>query len=162
MKLLQVFIFLISIHLSAQTDTLTKISFEADTLKQPIKWPYVNNQTIEIGTAINLSDNYSYFKGGMTLGPSLTYKRYIEKSINAIEFDLGFYSLLTFGIGTNYNFSTTDDLLAFKPFIGTTFYHFQLTYGYNFFSDKRNDNFKLNHNCIKLRLMIPIHKLFNG
>lgn len=159
-----------------QTDTLINppIRIHNDTIIQLPKWPYINGRTppiigllvgynfykdpmIEIGTTINLSDNTG--NKGVTFGPSLIYKRYINKNINAIDVDFGFYFPLTFGLGANYNFSSTDNMVGFKPFIGTTFAHFQLTYGYNFFSDKKNENLKLSHHCIKLSLTIPLYRI---
>ena len=99
--------------------------------------------------------------GGLTgiFGPSLSYKRYLEKKINSLNFDVGFYWFITFGVGINYNFTQNgNNLTGFKPFIGLSAYNFQLTYSYNFFSERNNKELQLGHNNISLKFIIPLFK----
>lgn len=162
----------ISFAAFGQKDSLKSDVPQFDTIKIPAKWPYVNGRTppligvivgynfysnpyIEIGTVVNISDNDG-LNGGLMLGPTLSYKKYLQKNINSVNLDLGIYTFLAFGLGMNYTFTNKEGFVGFKPFIGISCFHFQATYGYNFFSEKNNRDMQLGHHHINLRLAIPI------
>lgn len=158
----------------SQSDSTIKV-VDADTIIPPAKWPYINKRTppiigittgynflsdryIEFGAIANLSDNYGHLRGAI-LGPSLSYKRYLDKNINSFNFDVGLYLYLAFGLGANYTYTDKEGIVGFKPFIGLSMFHIQATYGYNFFSEKHNHDMNLGHHSVNLRLAIPIIRL---
>jgi len=118
----------------------------------------LQSKQLEFGIMLNFGGNYG-FKRGVMSGPSITYRRNFETTINTIDLDIGLYSPLVLGFGINSNFNETDHLLGFRPFIGTSFYHMQLTYGYNFFRNSKNENLKLSHHSVQFKLVIPLTRL---
>ena len=168
-----------SLNSFSQTDSVT-INYTADTIDpdDTIKahWPYIKNKTpqlvgalvgynflqnheMEIGTILNITESIGTTTG-MMMGPSLLYRRSIDRNLNAVDFNLGFYWVLSCGLGVNYNFDDKKNhLTGVRPFIGITLYHIQLLYGYNFYNGKNNDMLKLKHAALTLRLAIPIARL---
>jgi hypothetical protein len=143
----------------------------------PIKYPYFKNETppliglllgynfiqsreLILGVMWNTSINNG-LKTGMMSGPSLNYAYNLDNKIHRFDLDLGLYSPISAGIGANYTFSGSQRIFGFKPFIGTTFYHVQLLYGYNFFGKKNNDIMQIAHHHLQLRAVIPLRRLIN-
>lgn len=161
---------------NSKNDSITQAILNSDSLKLPAKWPYIKNRTpefigalvgynfyadqnFEIGAIMNIADADGVPGAvvGSIVGPSLSYKRYLLKNVNSINFDLGIYDYIAIGLGTNYTFSDEgESFWGFKPFIGLSVFHFQLTYGYNFFSEKNNRDMQLGHHNVTLRLAIPL------
>lgn len=115
---------------------------------------FLKPQEVELGLAFNLSSGL--VKYGMTGGYQLLYRRAIEREQNAVDLELGVYGIVAMGIGVNYNFSTDGSAFGFKPFIGTSIYHFQLLYGYNFIRKQKRDWYDLPKHSLTLRYVIPL------
>ena len=139
------------------------------------KWPYFvnhhppyvgliggyegfNSNYWEVGLVFNIGHGYSSAKTGAISGMAMSYKQHFTQKTKAIEAEFGIYYLLSFGINFNFHFNSVDQTLGFKPFIGTSFYHFQFLWGYNFFS-KSNAIDNLTHSTFKLRYSIPLLRL---
>ena len=143
------------------TEYIRKYPYFKDTpplLGLILGYDFTRTNQFEFGFMLNLSESDGT-RTGVMIGPSLTYKRNFESNINSIDLDIGVYSPLVLGFGINSNFNETDHLLGFRPFIGTSFYHMQITYGYNFFRNKKNENLKLNHHSVQFKLVIPLTRL---
>jgi len=125
-----------------------------------IGYDFLQTKQVEFGFILNFGGNYG-FKRGVMSGPSVTYKKNLYSNINSIDLDIGIYSPIVLGLGINSNFNTTDHLLGFRPFIGTSFYHMQLTYGYNFFRNSKNEVLDINHHTVQFKLAIPVKRLKN-
>jgi len=115
---------------------------------------FLKAQEIEVGLAINYYEGLTHY--GMTSGYQLIYKRSLEREQNAIDLELGVYGILSMGIGVNYNFSNDGSAFGFKPFIGTSIYHFQLLYGYNFLSKKKQQWYELPRHSLSIRYVLPL------
>lgn len=109
---------------------------------------------IEAGLVMNFFEGPNVF--GMTAGYQLLYRRSLEYDRNAVDLDMGIYGLVSMGIGVNYNFSRDVSAVGFKPFIGTSIYHFQLLYGYNFLRKEKKEWFQLSSHSLSLRYLIPL------
>jgi len=163
-----------SVNYYHYTEDGWKYSLVDDTTEYIQKYPYFKDtppllgliighdflqpKQLAFGFMLNLSESDG-LKTGMMFGPSLTYKRNFETTISTIDLDIGLYSPLVFGFGINSNFNETDHLLGFKPFIGTSFYHMQLTYGYNFFRNSKNEKLKLSYHSVQFKLVLPLTRL---
>jgi hypothetical protein len=164
----------------AQVDSTSYDVLNGDTTYSSIpKWPYFKQRSpeffgaliggnfysdpnIELGVIINAGD-FDNIKTGGIFGPSLSYKRYTQKDISSFNFDVGLYFLGALGIGTNYTISDKgESFWGFKTFAGIALYHFQLTYCYNFFSEKNNRDMQLGHHNVSLKLAIPICRTWKG
>lgn len=175
MRALLIILVFICSTTSAQIDSTSYDVVNGDTLYNYFpKWPYIKNRTpeffgvliggnfysdpnIELGGILNIADFGDGIKGGGIIGPSLSYKRYLEKPVSSINFDAGLYCIAALGIGVNYTFNDYgESFWGFKPYVGFAFYHFQLTYSYNFFSERNNRDMQLGHHNISLKLTIPI------
>lgn len=115
---------------------------------------FLNPQEVELGLSYNMSSGLR--KYGMTGGYQLLYRRAIEREQNTVDLEMGIYGIVALGIGTNYNFSNDGSAFGFKPFIGTSIYHFQLLYGYNFLRKKKQEWYQLNKHSLTLRYIIPV------
>ena len=172
MKILLFGICLISLPIFSQVDST---STELSNGKDSAKWPYIKNYTppfigaivgynflqsqeLEIGIMYNVAEAEGLGVGGM-FGPSILYRRSIDKNFNSIDFDLGFYTLLTFGAGINYNFNKDESIFGFRPFIGLNLYHIQLTYGFNILNHDKNELIGLNKHNLRIRIVIPLKRL---
>jgi len=119
-----------------------------------VGYNFLKAQEVEIGLSYNLNEGRTRF--GMTSGYQLIYKRSIEREQNAVDLEMGVYSILSIGIGVNYNFSNDISAFGFKPFIGTSIYHFQLLYGYNFLRKKKQEWYQLSRHSLSIRYVIPL------
>lgn len=115
---------------------------------------FLNSQEAELGLSYNMSSGLKKF--GMTGGYQLIYRRAIEREQNAVDVELGVYGIVAMGMGVNYNFSKEGSAFGFKPFIGTSIYHFQLLYGYNFLRKEKQEWYQLNRHSLTLRYVIPL------
>jgi len=111
-------------------------------------------QEVEAGFAMNFFEGLNDF--GMTGGYQLLYKRSLERDRNAVDLEMGVYGLVSMGIGVNYNFSRDVSAVGFKPFIGTSIYHFQLLYGYNFLRKQKKEWYQLSSHSLSIRYVIPL------
>jgi hypothetical protein len=135
------------------------------------KYPYIKNYTpaflglvagynflkaqeVEAGLTFNFVETTTSF--GMTGGYQLLYRRSLERELNGIDFEMGIYGLVSMGMGVNYNFSNDVSAFGFKPFIGTSIYHFQLLYGYNFLRKKKQEWYQLSRHSLSIRYVIPL------
>ena len=171
------FVFLFSVSWSSAQDYYSDINISSnytytyDTSDYKQKYPYIRNyspsflgmiagfnvlkgQEIELGLAYNFGEYQTDF--GMTGGYQLLYKRSLERQTNSVDLELGVYGLVAMGIGVNYNFSETVSSFGFKPFIGTSIYHFQLLYGYNFLRKKKQVWYDLPQHSLSIRYVLPI------
>lgn len=119
-----------------------------------VGYNFLKAQEVEIGVSYNLNGGPTRF--GMTSGYQLIYKRSLEREQNAIGLEMGVYGSLSMGIGMNYNFSNDISAFGFKPFIGTSIYHFQLLYGYNFLRKKKQEWYQLSRHSLSIRYVIPL------
>lgn len=115
---------------------------------------FLRGQEIEVGLALNSYEGHT--KYGMTSGLQLIYKRALEREQNAIDLELGVYGVVSMGIGMNYNFSNDGSAFGFKPFVGTSIYHFQLLYGYNFLRKKKQQWYQLASHSLSIRYVLPL------
>lgn len=115
---------------------------------------FLKAQEIEAGLALNYYEGLTRF--GMTTGYQLIYKRSLEREQNAIDLELGVYGVITAGFGVNYNFSNDVSAFGFKPFVGTSIYHFQLIYGFNFLRKKKQEWYQLPRHSLSIRYVIPL------
>ena len=138
--------------------------------------------TIELGLAGNISDTYLARKTGSMIGASILF-RYNHPvnpdsvSINVFDtisgnpvplywtpdtsfwgvaIEIGNYSLISYGIGYNFNTDGTTVTHGVRPFVGTTLYNLQILYGYNIFSKKKNRIGRLLNSRIMVRYAIPL------
>lgn len=93
---------------------------------------------------------------GILIGSSITYGYNLDKQLHNVAVEWGFYSVVSAGLGLNYNFNTNSQLLGFRPFIGTSIYHIQLLYGYNLFRNSKNSELDLSHHSLEIQVAIPI------
>ena len=138
--------------------------------------------TIESGLAVNISDTYVARKTGSMIGASILFRynhlffntdsvgvNYLDTagliqtnywapdtSYWGMAFEIGNYSLITFGMGYNFNTDGHSTTHGFRPFVGTTLYNFQALLSYNFYSNKKNRIGRLVHTRLTLRYAIPI------
>ncbi len=142
-------------------------------------WPFINSevppyiavalgyeglQTNNLmgGLAVNLANLSGDVWGGMA-GAIFSYKQNIQdKAVYSYEGELGIYGPIVFGLNYNYNHTPDASLGSFKPFIGISFYNFQLFYGYSFYNGKKDIDQVVRHNRFTLRYIIPIKKIFNN
>lgn len=115
---------------------------------------FLESQEVELGLMYNVISGPTDF--GITGGYQLLYRRAIERKQNAIDLELGVYGVISAGIGVNYNFSNDGSAFGFKPFIGTSMYHFQLLYSYNFMRRKKQEWYELPRHGLTIRYVIPI------
>ena len=115
---------------------------------------FLKPQEIEIGLAYSFNEGITDF--GMTSGYQLIYKRSLEREQNAVDLEMGIYGLVSMGIGVNYSFSNDVSAFGFKPFIGTSIYHVQLLYGYNFIRKKKQQWYQLSRHSLSIRYVIPL------
>jgi len=144
-------------------------SYSIDKYKR--KYPYAKNYTpaflglvigynvlkgreVEAGLVYNFVENTTDF--GMTAGYQLIYKRSLERELNAVDLELGVYGLVSGGIDVNYNFSSNVSAFGFKPFIGTSIYHFQILYGYNFIRKQKQEWYNLPQHSLSIRYVLPL------
>lgn len=120
---------------------------------------FLRNNQIEVGIMVNL--DYNRLRTGGMAGFHLSYARPLSKNLNTIGLDMGVYSPLTLGIGINSNFDNQKNhILGFKVFGGVTFYHTSLIYEYNMFKNSKNTILDLNHHALKLRVTIPLFRIW--
>ncbi|MFK7784556.1 MAG: hypothetical protein AB8B56_05565 [Crocinitomicaceae bacterium] len=144
-------------------------SYNAEDYKR--KYPYAKNYSpaflglvlgynvlkgreVEAGLAYNFVESTTDF--GMTSGYQVIYKRSLERALNAVDVELGVYGLISGGIDVNYNFSSNVSAFGFKPFIGTSIYHFQVLYGYNFIRKKKQEWYNLPQHSLSIRYVLPL------
>jgi len=119
----------------------------------------IKNNQIELGVMMNLGNMEMNY--GSTYGYSLSYLRPLDRNLNTIALDMGVYTPVTLGMGLNSNFDDQKNhILGYKLFAGTTFYHTSLIYEYNFFRNKNNTVLDLNHHTLKVKVMIPLFKIW--
>lgn len=111
-------------------------------------------QEIEVGLAYNFVETPTDF--GMTGGYQLIYKRSLERNMNTIDLEMGVYGLISVGMDVNYSFSKDASVFGFKPLIGTSFYHFQVLYGYNFIRRKKQEWYDLSRHSLSVRYVLPL------
>ncbi len=116
---------------------------------------FLNPTMWEAGMAFNIADIRGIYSGGR-FGPTITYKRSLNSGLHGMDFDLGLYTYITLGLNYNYYTDGVNKIGGFKPFIGTTIFHCEISYGYNFFSNKKNPFEELTHHVFKLRYYLPI------
>ena len=119
-----------------------------------VGYNFLNAKEIEAGLTYNFVEMITDF--GMTGGYQLLYRRSLERELNAIDFEMGVYGLLSMGLGVNYNFSDNVSSFGFKPVIGTSIYHFQLLYGYNFLRKKKQEWYQLPVHSLSIRYVLPL------
>ncbi|MDG1330841.1 MAG: hypothetical protein P8P74_00815 [Crocinitomicaceae bacterium] len=144
-------------------------SYDLDDYKR--KYPYAKNyspsflglivgynflkaQEVQLGLTYNFAETTTDF--GMTSGYQLIYRRSLERELNAVDLEIGVYGLISLGMGVNYNFSNDVSAFGFKPFIGTSIYHFQLLYGYNFIRKKKQEWYQLPKHSLSIRYVLPL------
>lgn len=176
MRLLVCFVFLFSITQSFAQDRYYysesyDYSYSYDEEDYKRKYPYIRNYTpaflglvvgynflkaqeVEAGLTYNFVETTTDF--GMTGGYQLLYRRSLERELNAVDLEMGIYGLVSMGMGVNYNFSDNVSAFGFKPFIGTSIYHFQLLYGYNFIRKKKQEWYQLSRHSLSIRYVIPL------
>ncbi|MCF8370057.1 MAG: hypothetical protein K9H64_00445 [Bacteroidales bacterium] len=115
-----------------------------------------NSSFLEAGLAFNIGHICVSSSTGAIVGGSTSYKRHFSNNIEGIETEIGFYSVVSMGVNINYTYTEKFSTIGVKPFIGVSLYHFQLLWGYNFFSDKKNGIENLPHSSFKLRYTIPL------
>ncbi len=158
--------------LSAQiTDSL---DVDLDTI--PYKYPYLGSHVPpwfgiiggyegfrtdcwHAGIVFNLGEIYSEIGRGDLAGIILNYKRSFSGQLNTFEAELGIYTTLAFGFGFNQNFSDGSRTFGFRPFLGTSLWHFQVLAGYNFYS-KNQEIEELYHFTLQLRYTLPLFEIF--
>jgi hypothetical protein len=137
--------------------------------------------SVELGLAGNISDTYLARKTGSMIGGSILFRynlpinpdsvgvNYLDVDSNlatmywvpdtayyGIALEVGNYSLISFGLGYTFNTDGTNVTHGFRPFIGTTLYNFQVLYGYNFYSRKKNKIGRLRNSRLIIRYGIPL------
>ena len=117
-------------------------------------YSFLKTKEVEIGVSYNFMEGLTDF--GMTAGYQLLYRRSIERSQNAVDLEMGMYGVISMGIGMNYNFSNDGSAFGFKPFVGTSIYHFQFLYGYNFLRKKKQEWYQLSRHSLSIRYLIPL------
>lgn len=162
---------------TAQTDSIEH--FDSDTI--PFHWPYMGKRIPpflgvtggintrgdlfwEAGVMVHLAEYYdeNHARGNI-LGGGLNYKQGLQgASLKTIELEGGIYTPFTLGIGFNENFYDGRATFGFRPFIGTSWYHFQLMVGYNCYSKRQTAIGELVHFEIKLRYVIPVVRIFHA
>lgn len=113
----------------------------------------------EAGLVFNIVPSRVTPKTGAIIGGVVSYKKNFSNSIQAFEAEVGFYSFLSLGVNFNYTFTTIHNTFGVKPFIGISIYHLQFLWGYNLFSDKKNEIQDLRHSTFKIRYSIPLFRL---
>ena len=119
-----------------------------------VGYNFLKAQEVEAGLTYNFVETTTEF--GMTGGYQLLYRRSLEREFNALDFEMGIYGLVSLGMGVNYNFSNDVSAVGFKPFIGTSIYHFQLIYCYNFLRKKKQEWYQLPQHSLSIRYVIPL------
>jgi hypothetical protein len=114
----------------------------------------LKNQELELGLMWNFGEMRTDF--GMMGGYQLMYRRSIERAVNAVDLEMGIYGLVSVGLGVNYNFSNDISAFGFKPVIGTSIYHFQVLYGYNFIRKKKQEWYNLPQHSLSIRYVLPL------
>lgn len=94
------------------------------------------NPCWETGIIIHYADFTGYHSFGPIIGFAITYKHSLKNSLHTIEGELGAYAPFSIGIGFNRNYYQGTKTFGFRPFIGTSWYHFQFLAGYNFLFEK--------------------------
>ena len=115
---------------------------------------FLKAKEVELGVVYNLAETTTEF--GMTGGYQLVYKRSLERDLNAVDLEMGVYGLISLGVGANYTFAENVSAFGFKPFVGTSIYHFQLLYGYNIVRKKKQEWYQLSRHSLSLRYVIPL------
>ncbi len=154
------------------SDTL---EFSTDTI--PFHYPYygtrippfmgivvgyegIRNHCWEVGLIFHMPEFNSDFATGGIIGFAATYKGSLTNDLRTIEAEAGIYCPLSIGVGVNGNFYQGTRTIGFRPFLGTSWYHFQFLAGYNFFSKKRNDLAEIDQFTLKIRYAIPVRRLY--
>lgn len=135
------------------------------------KWPYFDHippfigvivgyegfksNYYEVGLAANFLRDRRITSGGMA-GGQLIYKRHFRENIQSYEAEIGWYRLISIGINANYHVGEDRSTFAVKPFIGLCLYNFQVSWGYNFYSNKNNEISSLRHSNFQMKYVIPI------
>lgn len=120
---------------------------------------FIKNNQIELGIMLNVVE-VGLNTGGMA-GYHLSYARPLDRNLNTIGLDMGVYSPITLGMGVNSNFDDQKNhILGFKVFGGVTFYHTSLIYEYNMFRNSKNAVLDLNHHALKLRVTVPLFRIW--
>lgn len=115
----------------------------------------------EAGFVFHIGEFYSSVSAnGQIAGFMITYKRSFSGRLNTIEAEVGIYTPFAIGFGFNENFYEGSRTFGFRPFIGTSLWHFQAMAGYNFYSSKQSDIAELDHFTVKIRYVLPIVRLF--
>lgn len=177
MRIIVCFVFLISAFASKAQDryyyddSYSNYNYTYDKTEFKRKYPFARNYTpaflglvvgynflkaqeVEAGLTYNFVETNTDF--GMTGGYQLMYRRSLERELNAVDLEMGIYGLVSMGFGVNYNFSKDVSAFGFKPFIGTSIYHFQLLYGYNFLRKKKQEWYQLSQHSLSIRYVIPL------
>lgn len=160
-----------------QDNNSDTLDFDSDTI--PFHYPYmgprvpswvgiilgyegVQTHCWETGIIFHLPEYYDRDgrARGVIVGGAVTYKQSFSNRLKTIEAEIGAYAPVSFGFGFNENFYLGTRTFGFRPFIGTSWYHFQLLAGYNFYSKKQADIAELDHLTLKIRYAIPIRRLY--
>lgn len=135
------------------------------------KWPYIHHippsiglvigyegfktNYYQIGLAANFLRDYNMEIGGMA-GGQLLYKRDFRDQIQSFEAEIGWYTFMNIGLNFNYHVSGDNSTFGVKPFIGFSAFNLQLNWGYNIYSNKKNEIAGLGHSNWELKYVIPI------
>jgi len=123
----------------------------------------IQNHCWEAGLIFHIAD---FTSGDHAFGPitgfTLTYKQSLSNSLKTVEAEIGIYTPLSIGFGFNQNFYEGTRTFGFRPFLGTSWYHFQVLAGYNFYSQKQSFIGELDHFTLKIRYAIPVVRLFRS
>lgn len=140
--------------------------------------------TIEAGISVNIAESYLPRKTGSMLGGQVLFRynfptkdsvRYTETESDSssvllykyyvpdtaywgLSFEFGKYSILSYGLGYNFNTDGSSTIHGIRPFIGTSLFNFQLLYSYNILLTKKNQIGRLVNSRLTLRYIIPIKK----
>jgi hypothetical protein len=146
--------------------------------RREYRWPYFYDVPLHFG----LLGGYEGFKShywtaggvfnlveltgtgtGGYVGTTFLYKQHFSEGIKSYEAEIGMYAMICMGL--NFNYRTQGEEYAtfgVRPFIGLALFNFQLIWGYNIYSDKRNSIVPLRHGSWELRYVIPLIKLSKG
>lgn len=120
-----------------------------------VGYNFLKAQEIEAGLTYNFAETTTNF--GMTAGYQLMYRRSLEREMNAVDLEMGVFGLISLGMGVNYNFARNNvSAFGFKPFVGTSIYHFQLLYGYNIIRKQKQEWYQLSRHSLSIRYVIPL------